>query len=272
MEEQKQTSINQQPQKVLHSLFALSQPAGWLLANIAYRIDQNQPIFITSVPDDQNTALGELMSLKLVEMSAIGTGLLILTDEGRSALGKRVMKVYPLVNRGTAFDYFNSLITQTNAAANALLATIEKLNSTWFSKIENRKLASLFKMFVDIEIFKRLPREINEILYSTLKEAMNYYNSKVSMKDAIEFIYDEACEQEALLVNRIKARVEELEGLTFKDSIGLENSVEVTGLSTDSGQLVFNLKDNITGTTSKAYEAEMNLNIHQWYAIAIASS
>ena len=268
--QEKTTSINQQ--EVSHSPFALSHTAVWLLANIADRVDQNQPVFVGGIPSDQDSAFAELMARKLVQLSTAGTGLLVLTQEGRSALHKGVIIQYPLTNRGTASDYFTSLITQTTAAANALLSTITNLNSVWFDKMENRKLASLFQMFVDIEIFKRLPRAINETLYANLKRAMEYYSSKASMKDAIEYIYQETCEQEALLNQRIKERIEELEGLTFKDSISLRDSVEVTGLSIDAGQLVFNLKDNLTGNTSKAYESEMNLTIHELYALGIATS
>lgn len=233
-----------------------------LLYDVYTTIKQGSQYPVGNIPSDRDDDLALLMSDNQVKIDNLGN--VVVSNSGIQTLKKGIAKVYPLTNRGTAKTYTDTLLTQTDNAANALFATIINLGEHWLPKIQIGKISRFLENLFTYKIANKLPLEQKKMLANSSKELLVATLSNVNSKNSVIHISNELSYYHTRLMYELKKVMKTYEKFDLPSQIDYSSGVFLSSVSiNDKGVLTYTLKDAFTGSLEYVTSEETELTHHQ---------
>jgi hypothetical protein len=200
----------------------LSDPASFLLREIG-----KKRINVSSIPDESDEVLAELMNYNLVELDPYSNGILRLTEKGKEAIDKSIALVYPEPVEGSIKGFIPTIETRSPNAWNAWWQSIAKRIDYAFPKeLPRRTVGTLLQALLDINIERRTPAYLAFDVYARFRDSVFYYMSdrtKWSPKSYGEAMMAELTSFETAFNSYFSSHVEDLREIKLKEPVKLGN-------------------------------------------------
>lgn len=188
--------------------------------------------------------LDEIMRVRQFVLM-LDNGQLVLTDNGRLAIDKRIAVVYPLGPNSGVKSYDKTLLNMTDSGRNAFFISLSN-NINILTKVPRTVLASLFTSITKVGIFQKLPVGVNIDIKEAVESNIETHRYSLPFAEAMQEYSDELVLAEAKIRTYFAHKIRKVGDVKVKQEVYLDKNIKISTIKVEDDEIVFYGTDPLT--------------------------